>query len=56
MGSGDISRPSALGDGGPAARALGQRERWVCQPRHEGWFVQIAGICITEPWREHAVL
>lgn len=55
MGSGDISHPSTLGERGPDPRALGQPKLSVCQPRHDGWLVQIGGICITEQWRGRAV-
>lgn len=43
---------SSLRDRGLDPRAPGKPRLSVCHPRHEGWFVQIAGICITEQWRD----
>lgn len=55
MGSGNTPCPSAFGDHGPEGPCPAQLEI-PCQPLHGGWLLQIAGICITEHWREQTVL
>lgn len=55
MGAGNIPCPSAFGDHSAEGSWPAQLEI-PCQPLHGGWLLQIAGICITEHWREQTVL
>lgn len=55
MGGGSIPCPSAFGDHSPESPWPAQLEI-PCQPLHGAWLLQIAGICITEHWREQTVL